>query len=55
MASDLPLVFLDADVLARPVTRTLLIGGGDKAEVTLTWSDFARSKRIGISERTQPL
>ncbi len=41
MATDPPLVFIDADTLARPVTRTLLIAGSDPAGLALTWSEYA--------------
>jgi len=38
MASDPALVFLDANVLARPVTRTLLLVGADPSGLAVTWS-----------------
>ena len=41
MPADRPVVFVDADTLARPVTRTLLIAGADVAGVTITWSEIA--------------
>ena len=38
MVNDPTLVFLDADVLARPVTRTLLLVGADSSGLAVTWS-----------------
>jgi hypothetical protein len=38
MASDPTLVYLDANVLARPVTRTLLLVGADSSGLAVTWS-----------------
>lgn len=38
MADDPTLVFLDANVLARPVTRTLLLVGADQSGLAVTWS-----------------
>lgn len=38
MASDPTLVFLDANVLARPVTRTPLLVGADPSGLAVTWS-----------------
>ena len=44
MASDPSLAFLDADVLASPVTRTLLIAGSDPAGLAVTWSQYAEDQ-----------
>lgn len=38
MVNDPTLVFLDANVLARPVTRTLLLVGADPSGLAVTWS-----------------
>ncbi len=38
MADDPTPVFLDANVLARPVTRTLLLVGADPSGHAVTWS-----------------
>ena len=38
MANDPTLIFLDANVLARPVTRTLLLVGADQSGLAVTWS-----------------
>jgi len=38
MANDPALVFPDANVLARPVTRTLLLVGADPSGLAVTWS-----------------
>jgi len=38
MANDPTPVFLDANVLARPVTRTLLLVGADPSGLMVTWS-----------------
>ncbi len=38
MANDPTLVFLDANVLARPVTRTLLLVGADPSGRAIRWS-----------------
>lgn len=38
MANDPTVVFLDANVLARPVTRTLLLVGADPSGLAVTWS-----------------
>ena len=44
MASDRPLIFLDANVLARPVTRTLLLAGADESGLAVTWSAYAETE-----------
>jgi hypothetical protein len=44
MASDPTLIFLDANVLARPVTRTLLLAGADEAGLAVTWSAHAEAE-----------
>lgn len=44
MASDSSLAFLDAAVLASPVTRTLLIAGSDPAGLAITWSRCAEDQ-----------
>lgn len=46
VASEFTLVFLDADILARPVTRTPLMVGGDEAGITVTWSDSAETDHL---------
>jgi hypothetical protein len=38
MANDPTLIFLDANVLAKPVTRTLLLVGADPSGLAVTWS-----------------
>lgn len=58
MASDLSVAFLDANVLAKPVTRTLLLVGADESGVAVTWSRHVeteaerhlRSGALAISE-----
>lgn len=63
MASDLSIVFLDANVLAKPVTRTLLLIGADQSGVAVTWSHHVeieadrhlRSRAITINELRQRL
>ncbi len=44
MASNPSLAFLDAAVLASPVTRTLLIARGDPAGLAVTWSQYAEEQ-----------
>lgn len=44
MASDRPLIFLDANVLARPVTRTLLLAGADESGLAVTWSAYVETE-----------
>lgn len=38
------LLFLDANVLAAPITRTLLIVGADKVDLRVTWSMHAETE-----------
>lgn len=44
MASDLAVTFLDANVLARPVTRTLLMVGASDANLVVTWSAYVEAE-----------
>lgn len=44
MANDLTIVFLDANVLARPVTRTLLIVGASASGFAVTWSAYVEAE-----------
>ena len=44
MASDRPLIFLDANVLARPATRTLLLAGADDSGLGVTWSAYVETE-----------
>lgn len=44
MTIDHRLVFIDADVLARPVTRTLLIAGSDLSGLAVTWSAYTEAQ-----------
>ena len=44
MASDLSVAFLDANVLAKPVTRTLLLIGADESGVAITWSRYVEAE-----------
>ena len=44
MANDPTLVFLDANVLARPVTRTLLLIGADESGLAVTWSAYVEAE-----------
>jgi hypothetical protein len=44
MANDLTVVFLDANVLARPITRTLLIAGASDADLTVAWSAYVEEE-----------
>ncbi len=39
-----PLVFLDANVLAKPVTRTLLIYASNRSDYRLTWSRYVEAE-----------
>jgi D-alanyl-D-alanine dipeptidase len=58
MANDQTLVFLDANVLAKPVTRTLLLVGADPSSLTVTWSSYVeteaerhtRGRAVGITQ-----
>jgi len=38
-----PLAFLDANVLAKPVTRTLLIYAGNHSDYRITWSQHVEA------------
>jgi hypothetical protein len=40
MATDRPIVFLDANVLAKPVTRTLLLIGANGSGLAVTWASY---------------
>lgn len=44
MGVDARLLFLDADVLAAPVTRTLLLAGADQSGLRVTWSGYAETE-----------
>lgn len=44
MANDLAVAFLDANVLARPVTRTLLLVGASDADLAVTWSAYVEAE-----------
>ena len=44
MASDRPLIFLDANVLARLVTWTLLLAGADESGLAVTWSAYVETE-----------
>jgi hypothetical protein len=44
MASDRPLIFLDGNVPARPVTRTLLLAGADESGLAVTWSAYVETE-----------
>ena len=44
MANDPTSVFLDANVLARPVTRTLLLIGADESGLAVTWSAYVEAE-----------
>lgn len=44
MANDPTPVFLDANVLARPVTRTLLLVGADASGLAVTWSAYVEAE-----------
>lgn len=44
MAVERPVVFLDANVLAKPVTRTLLIAGANAAALAVTWSGYVEAE-----------
>lgn len=56
MGTDPSLVFLDADVLARPVTRTLLLVGSDAAGLRVTWSAYVEEQaNRHLPSRATPL
>lgn len=58
MATDRPVVFLDANVLAKPVTRTLLLIGADRSGLAIMWASYVeveaerhlRSGAVGLQE-----
>jgi hypothetical protein len=44
MANDPALAFLDANVLAGPVTRTLLLTGADENGLAVVWSAYVEAE-----------
>lgn len=44
MVNDPTPIFLDANVLARPITRTLLLIGADESGLAVTWSAYVETE-----------
>lgn len=44
MVSDLAVIFLDANILARPITRTLLMVTARDANLAVTWSAYVEAE-----------
>lgn len=51
--SESPLIFLDANTLASPVTRTLIIAGAKADGLRWTWSAFVEAEADGHAPRTR--